>query len=49
VESASEICNTVLQQAYDFANRPWSRVLGFLHPGKRQDDLTALALVRRRQ
>ena len=48
-ESASEICNTVLQQAYDFANRPWSRVLGFLHPGKRQDDLTALALVHRRQ
>jgi serine phosphatase RsbU (regulator of sigma subunit) len=49
VESASEICNTVLQQAYDFANRPWSRVLGFLQSGKRQDDLTALALVRRRQ
>jgi serine phosphatase RsbU (regulator of sigma subunit) len=49
VESASEICDIVLQQAYDFANHPWSRVLGFLHPGKRQEDLTALALVRRRQ
>jgi serine phosphatase RsbU (regulator of sigma subunit) len=49
VESASEICNTVLQQAYDFANHPWSRFLSFLHPAKRQDDLTALALVRRRQ
>jgi serine phosphatase RsbU (regulator of sigma subunit) len=48
-ESASEICNTVLQQAYDFANHPWSRVLSFLRPAKRQDDLTALALVRRRQ
>jgi serine phosphatase RsbU (regulator of sigma subunit) len=49
VESASEICDTVLQQAYDFANHPWSRVLGFLHPAKRQEDLTALALVCRRQ
>jgi serine phosphatase RsbU (regulator of sigma subunit) len=48
-KSASEICDTVLQQAYDFTNHPWSRVLGFLHPGKRQEDLTALALVRRRQ
>ena len=48
-ESASEICNAVLQQAYDFANRPWSRVLGFLHSGKRQEDLTALALVCHRQ
>jgi serine phosphatase RsbU (regulator of sigma subunit) len=47
-KSASEICETVLQQAYDFTNHPWSRVLGFLHPGKRQEDLTALALVRRR-
>jgi serine phosphatase RsbU (regulator of sigma subunit) len=49
VESASEICNAVLQQAYDFANRRWSRVLRFLHPAMRQEDLTALALVHRRQ
>jgi serine phosphatase RsbU (regulator of sigma subunit) len=49
VESASEICDSVLQQAYDFANHPWSRVLGFLHPANRKEDLTALALVRRRQ
>jgi len=48
-ESASQICNKVLQQSYDFANHPWSRVLGFLHPGKRQEDLTALAMVRRQQ
>jgi sigma-B regulation protein RsbU (phosphoserine phosphatase) len=48
-ESASEICDAVLQGAYDFANHPWSRVLGFLHPAKHhaQEDLTALAIVRR--
>jgi serine phosphatase RsbU (regulator of sigma subunit) len=47
-DSASEICDLVLQQAYDHANHPWSRILGLLHAGQRgQDDLTALALVRR--
>jgi serine phosphatase RsbU (regulator of sigma subunit) len=49
VESASEICETVLREAYGFANHPWSRLLGLLQGGKRrgQEDLTALALVRR--
>jgi hypothetical protein len=48
-QSACEICQTVLQAAYDYANHPWSRVLSLMHAGKRQinDDLTALALVRR--
>lgn len=46
--SASEICDLVLQEAYDHANHPWSRILGLLQAGqRRQDDLTALALVRR--
>jgi serine phosphatase RsbU (regulator of sigma subunit) len=47
-ESASEICEVVLRAAYDFANHPWSRFLGFLHANHRcrQNDLTALALVR---
>jgi serine phosphatase RsbU (regulator of sigma subunit) len=46
--SASEICEVVLRTAYDFANHPWSRFLGFLHANQRcrQNDLTALALVR---
>jgi serine phosphatase RsbU (regulator of sigma subunit) len=49
--SASAICEAVLREAYDFANRPWSRLLGFLYRSKRcrPEDLTALALVRRRQ
>jgi serine phosphatase RsbU (regulator of sigma subunit) len=46
VSSAAEICDAVLQEAYDYANGPWSRVLGLLHARDRQD-LTALALVRR--
>jgi serine phosphatase RsbU (regulator of sigma subunit) len=46
--SAAEICDLVLREAYDHAHHPWSRVLGLLHAGQhRQDDLTALALVRR--
>jgi serine phosphatase RsbU (regulator of sigma subunit) len=47
--SADGLCQAVLQQAHDYANHPWSRLLGFLHPGgeQPQDDLTALALVRR--
>jgi serine phosphatase RsbU (regulator of sigma subunit) len=47
--SAPELCEAVLQQAYDHANDPWSRILGFFHSGerRRQDDLTALALIRR--
>jgi serine phosphatase RsbU (regulator of sigma subunit) len=49
VNSASEICDLVLQEAYDHAHHPWSRILGLLQAGqRRQDDLTALALVRRR-
>jgi serine phosphatase RsbU (regulator of sigma subunit) len=46
--SASEICDLVLREAYDHAHRPWSRILGLLQAGQRlEDDLTALALVRR--
>jgi serine phosphatase RsbU (regulator of sigma subunit) len=50
-KSASEICAVVLRAAYDFANHPWSRFLGFLRANKRcrHKDLTALALVRRRR
>ena len=49
-KSASEICEVVLRAAYDFANHPWSRFLGFLRANHRcrQNDLTALALVRPR-
>jgi serine phosphatase RsbU (regulator of sigma subunit) len=47
--SASAICDAVLHQAYDFSHHPWSRFLGIFQNGKgcNQDDLTALALVRR--
>ena len=47
--SAAEICDAVLREAYDYANDPWSRILGLLHARdrRRRDDLTALALVRR--
>ena len=31
--SAAEICDLVLQEAYDHAHHPWSRVLGLLHAG----------------
>jgi serine phosphatase RsbU (regulator of sigma subunit) len=47
--SASAICEAVLREAHDFAHHPWSRFLNLFHRTKRcnQDDLTALALVRR--
>ncbi len=47
-DAASEICDTVLREAYDFGNSPWARVYDFLRPGnrRRHDDLTAVALVR---
>ena len=47
-DSASQICETVLQQAYAFGNRPWPRFYDLLHYGKHlgNDDLTAVALVR---
>jgi serine phosphatase RsbU (regulator of sigma subunit) len=46
-DSAAEICDTVLREAYDFGNHPWARVYDLLHARKRgQDDLTAVALVR---
>jgi serine phosphatase RsbU (regulator of sigma subunit) len=47
--SASAICEAVLRESHDFANHPWSRFLSLFHRSKRcnQDDLTALALVRR--
>jgi serine phosphatase RsbU (regulator of sigma subunit) len=49
-KSASAICDQVLQAAYDFGNPAWARILNFFHLGgiRRRDDLTALALVRRR-
>jgi serine phosphatase RsbU (regulator of sigma subunit) len=47
-DSASQICDTVLQQAYAFGNQPWTRIYDLLHHGKHgiNDDLTAVALVR---
>ena len=47
-DSASQICETVLQQAYAFGNHPWTRLYDLLHYGKHlgNDDLTAVALVR---
>lgn len=46
--AASQICETVLQQAYAFGNRPGARFYDLLHYGKHlgNDDLTAVALVR---
>jgi serine phosphatase RsbU (regulator of sigma subunit) len=48
-EPASKICDTVLRDAYEFGNHPWSRLYDFLHPRKQRnhEDLTAVALVRR--
>jgi serine phosphatase RsbU (regulator of sigma subunit) len=48
-DSASRICDDVLQVAYDFENHPWSRLYDFLRPRSQRyrDDLTAVALVRR--
>jgi serine phosphatase RsbU (regulator of sigma subunit) len=48
-DSASEICDTVLREAYEFGNHPWSRVYNLLHSRKQRnsEDLTAVALVRR--
>ena len=46
-DSAAEICNTVLREAYDFGHHPWARVYDFLHARKRShEDLTAVAMVR---
>jgi serine phosphatase RsbU (regulator of sigma subunit) len=47
-DSASQICETVLQQAYAFGNRPGTHFYDLLHYGKHlgNDDLTAVALVR---
>jgi serine phosphatase RsbU (regulator of sigma subunit) len=46
-DSASEICDTVLREAYDFGNHPWSRLYDFLHSRtRRNEDLTAVAFVR---
>jgi hypothetical protein len=47
-DSASQICETVLQQAHAFRHRPWTRFYDRLHYGKHlgNDDLTAVALVR---
>ncbi len=47
-DSAAQICETVLQQAYAFRNHPWTRFYDLLHYGKHlgNDDLTAVALVR---
>jgi serine phosphatase RsbU (regulator of sigma subunit) len=47
--SAPAICEAVLHEAHDFAHHPWSRFLSLFQKskGRNQDDLTALALVRR--
>jgi serine phosphatase RsbU (regulator of sigma subunit) len=46
--SASSICESVLREAHDFANHPWSRFLSLFQKANSciTDDLTALALVR---
>jgi len=48
MDSASQICETVLQQAHAFGNHPWSRIHDRLYRGRHHgnDDLTAVALVR---
>jgi serine phosphatase RsbU (regulator of sigma subunit) len=48
-DSASQICDNVLREAYDFGNHPWSRVYDFLFTRRKRssEDLTAVALVRR--
>jgi serine phosphatase RsbU (regulator of sigma subunit) len=47
-DSASQICETVLQEAHAFGNHPWTRLYGLVRHGKHlgNDDLTAVALVR---
>ena len=47
-DSASQICDAVLQAAHEFRSHPLSRFYDFLHPRRRSehDDLTALTLVR---
>jgi serine phosphatase RsbU (regulator of sigma subunit) len=47
--TASQICDNVLSQAYNFGNHPWSRVYDFLFTRRQRssEDLTAVALVRR--
>jgi serine phosphatase RsbU (regulator of sigma subunit) len=48
-DSASQICDNVLREAYDFGNHPWSRIYDFLFTSRERnsEDLTAVALVRR--
>jgi serine phosphatase RsbU (regulator of sigma subunit) len=47
-DSASKICEAVLQEAHHFGSHSVSRVYDFLRPGRRRDrdDLTAVVLVR---
>ncbi len=47
--SASAICEAVLHEAHEFSHHPWSRFVSLFQKSKgcNQDDLTALALVRR--
>jgi serine phosphatase RsbU (regulator of sigma subunit) len=46
--SATKICDSVLHDAYEFGNKPWSRVYDFLRPRNQRtpQDMTAVALVR---
>jgi serine phosphatase RsbU (regulator of sigma subunit) len=45
--SASELCDRVLREAYDFGNHPWSRIYNFICSRQRSnEDLTAVALIR---
>jgi len=46
--SASKICEDVLQEVHDFTKNLWSRIQDILQPGQQHysDDLTAVALVR---
>ncbi len=46
--TADRICDTILREAHDFGNHPWSRVYNFLFVRRQREneDLTAVALVR---
>jgi hypothetical protein len=50
-DSAFEICEAVLREAYDFGNHPLFRLYDFLHSRMKRcsDDLTAVAFVRSNQ
>jgi serine phosphatase RsbU (regulator of sigma subunit) len=48
-DSAARICETVLEEAYQFGHNPWSRAYNFVLPRKQRapEDMTAVTLIRR--